>query len=53
MIADNSLRSVFLLYGIAATAYSYTISLFVPSQLSAIAATSLVQVVIAMLYFVG
>ncbi|KAK5166925.1 uncharacterized protein LTR77_007654 [Saxophila tyrrhenica] len=45
--------SVFLFYGMAATAYSYVISLFVPSQLSAIAATSLVQTVIACLFFVG
>lgn len=44
---------VFLLYGMAATAYSYVISLFAPSQLAAIAMTCIVQVVIAMLFFVG
>jgi hypothetical protein len=37
----------------AATAYSYVISLFAPSQLAAIAMTCIVQVVIAMLFFVG
>jgi hypothetical protein len=37
----------------AATAYSYFISLFASSQLAAIAMTVIVQVVIAMLYFVG
>ncbi|EME85254.1 ABC transporter, ABC-A family [Pseudocercospora fijiensis CIRAD86] len=44
---------VFLFYGCAATAYSYVISLFAPSQLAAIAMTCIVQVVIAMLFFVG
>ncbi|SMR48487.1 unnamed protein product [Zymoseptoria tritici ST99CH_1E4] len=44
---------VLLLYGMAATAYSYVISLFAPSQLAGIAMTVIVQVVIAMLYFVG
>ncbi|KAK4500459.1 hypothetical protein PRZ48_008648 [Zasmidium cellare] len=44
---------VFLFYGMAATAYSYVISLFAPSQLAAIAMTCIVQVVIAMLFFVG
>ncbi|KXT09611.1 hypothetical protein AC579_7646 [Pseudocercospora musae] len=44
---------VFLFYGCAATAYSYVISLFAPSELAAIAMTCIVQVVIAMLFFVG
>lgn len=44
---------VFLLYGMAATAYSYVISLFAPSQLAAVAMTCIVQVVIVMLFFVG
>ncbi|KAK3711837.1 hypothetical protein LTR37_009355 [Vermiconidia calcicola] len=37
----------------AATAYSYVISLFVRSQLAAVAATALVQVLIVALFFVG
>lgn len=49
----NMTYSVFLFYGMAATAYSYVISLFAPSQLAAIAMTCIVQVVIAMLFFVG
>ncbi|KJX98170.1 abc transporter like protein [Zymoseptoria brevis] len=44
---------VFLLYGLAATTCSYVISLFAPSQLAGVAMTVIVQVVIAMLYFVG
>lgn len=50
--ANMSYR-VFLFYGMAATAYSYVISLFAPSQLAAIAMTCIIQAVIAMLYFVG
>jgi hypothetical protein len=37
----------------AATAFAYVISLFAPSQLASIAMTVIVQVVIAMLFFVG
>jgi ATP-binding cassette, subfamily A (ABC1), member 3 len=44
---------VFLLYGMAGTAFSYVVSLFVPSQLAAMAATSLVQTAMAMLFFLG
>jgi hypothetical protein len=44
---------VFFLYGIAGTVFSYVISLFVPSQLAAMAATSLVQTAMAMLFFLG
>lgn len=47
------IHSVFLFYGLAATAYAYVISIFVSSQLAAVALTSIVQVVIAMLFFVG
>ena len=45
--------SVFVLYGMAGAAFSYVISLFVPSQLAAMAATSLVQTLMAMLFFLG
>ena len=44
---------VFLLYGLAATALSYVVSLMVQSQLAAMAYTIVVQVVVSMLYFVA
>ena len=44
---------VFMLYGLASTAYSYVISLFVSSQLAAIAASSVIQVITAMLYLIA
>lgn len=44
---------VFVLYGLASTAYSYVVSLFVPSQLAAIAASSVIQVIVSMLYLVA
>ena len=44
---------IFVLYGMAGTAFSYVISLFVPSQLAAMAATSLVQTAMAMFFFLG
>ncbi|KAI5362419.1 putative AAA+ ATPase domain, ABC transporter, ABC transporter A [Septoria linicola] len=44
---------VFLFYGMAATAYSYVVSLFATSQLAAIAMTCILQAVIAMLFFVA
>ena len=44
---------VFLLYGLAATAFSYVVSLFVSSQIAAIAFTAVIQVIIAVLYFMA
>ena len=44
---------VFLLYGLASTAFSYVISLFVPSQLAAVAFSIVFQVIVSMLYLVG
>ena len=44
---------VFLLYGLAATTLSYVVSLFVSSQLAAVACTAVVQVIISMLYLIG
>jgi ATP-binding cassette, subfamily A (ABC1), member 3 len=44
---------VFMLYGLASTAFSYVISLMVRSQAAAIAYTMTVQVIVSMLYFVG
>ena len=44
---------VFFLYGLAATAFSYVVSLFVSSQMAAIAFTAVIQVIIALLYFVA
>ena len=44
---------VFFLYGLASTALSYVVSLFVSSQLAAFAYTAVIQVIVSMLYFVG
>lgn len=44
---------VFFLYGLAATAFSYVVSLFVSSQLAAIAFTAVIQVIITVLYFMA
>ena len=44
---------VFVLYGLAGTTLSYVVSLWVSSQLAAIAYTAVIQVVISMLYFIG
>ena len=44
---------VFFLYGLAATAFSYVVSLFASSQMAAIAFTAVIQVIIALLYFVA
>ncbi|KAF2725675.1 ABC transporter [Polychaeton citri CBS 116435] len=44
---------VLVLYGLAATVFSYVVSLFVSSQLAAFAFSAVIQVVMSMLVFVG
>lgn len=44
---------IFLLFGLASTAFSYVVSLFAPSQLAAIAMSTVVQFILSMLFLVA